>query len=62
MKTRLSILAAACALTSASAQAHFQLVYTPEVMLPEPAEVEFKLVFGHPMENGHVMDTRHGHG
>ncbi|RKT44963.1 DUF4198 domain-containing protein [Thiocapsa rosea] len=41
---------------TAPVHAHFQLVYTPEVMLADPADVALKLVFGHPMENGHVMD------
>ncbi|MTI17476.1 DUF4198 domain-containing protein [Rhodobacteraceae bacterium RKSG542] len=44
------------AVAMGSAQAHFQLLYTPEVMLDAPAEIDLKLVFGHPMENGHVMD------
>lgn len=41
---------------SAPAQAHFQLLYTPEVNLAEPATIPMQLVFWHPMENGHVMD------
>jgi cobalt/nickel transport protein len=50
------VLATAAVLTSSLAQAHFQLLYTPEVMLDQPSELDFKLVFGHPMENGHAMD------
>jgi cobalt/nickel transport protein len=38
-----------------AAQAHFQLLYTPDVVLEQPAEIPIKLVFGHPMENGHTM-------
>lgn len=38
------------------AQAHFQLVHTAEVNLPDPATIPMQLVFWHPMENGHVMD------
>ncbi|MCG9583982.1 DUF4198 domain-containing protein [Vibrio tubiashii] len=41
---------------SAVSQAHFQLMYTPTSQLEKPATVDMKLVFGHPMENGHVMD------
>lgn len=43
-------------MSSMAAHAHFQLVYTPEVNLENPANVPVKLVFWHPMENGHVMD------
>ncbi len=39
-----------------SAEAHFQLLYTPQVNLEEAATVPMKLVFWHPMENGHTMD------
>ena len=39
-----------------SAQAHFQLVYTPEVNLQKAGDVPVKLIFWHPFENGHVMD------
>lgn len=41
---------------SAPAQAHFQLLHTPEVNLADPATIPLQLVFWHPMENGHVMD------
>ncbi len=37
------------------ATAHFQLLYTPEVNLQRAATVDMRLVFGHPLENGHVM-------
>lgn len=56
MKTSLALFASAATLSAGLAQAHFQLLYTPEVMLDEPAEIGLKLVFGHPMENGHTMD------
>ncbi len=49
-------MAMSSAILSAGAQAHFLLVYTPKVMLEKPAEIPLKLVFGHPMENGHTMD------
>jgi nickel transport protein len=38
------------------AQAHFQLLYTPNVNLQKAGDVPLKLVFWHPMGNGHVMD------
>ncbi len=41
---------------SAASQAHFQLMYTPTSQLEKPATLDMKLVFGHPMDNGHVMD------
>ncbi len=39
-----------------AAEAHFQLVYTPEVNVEKPGNLPMRLVFWHPMENGHVMD------
>ncbi len=55
LKTTFS--AAALVLAAAvPAQAHFQLVYTPEVNLERPGELPFRLIFWHPFENGHVMD------
>ena len=36
--------------------AHFQLFYTPEVNLSKASNVNFKMLFWHPMENGHIMD------
>lgn len=56
MKPSTKLLAIATVLSASAAQAHFQLLYTPEVMPEKPVELNFKLVFGHPMENGHVMD------
>ena len=41
---------------SAASQAHFQLMYTPDSQHGKPVMLDTKLVFGHPMENGHVMD------
>ncbi|WP_319533667.1 DUF4198 domain-containing protein [uncultured Cohaesibacter sp.] len=54
-KIFLSVAIATFALSS-TAQAHFQLLYTPKTMLENPEEIPIKLVFGHPMENGHTMD------
>lgn len=41
---------------AAPASAHFQLVYTPDVILEGPGEIPLRLIFWHPMENGHAMD------
>ena len=41
---------------SSTAQAHFQLVYTPEVNIEKPGKIPFRIIFWHPMENGFVMD------
>lgn len=46
----------AALMLSAVAQAHFQLMYTPTSQLDKPTTLDMKLVFGHPMDNGHVMD------
>lgn len=43
-------------LSAGAANAHFQLVYTPDVNLEKPQTIPVKLIFWHPMENGHVMD------
>ncbi|SDH82279.1 cobalt/nickel transport protein, partial [Roseospirillum parvum] len=47
---------AAPVLMAGPAEAHFQLVYTPEVNLEQPGDVPLGLYFWHPMENGHAMD------
>ena len=39
-----------------AAQAHFQLFYNPKVNLEKPIQMTFKMVFWHPLENGHMMD------
>ena len=46
-------LACACALP---ADAHFQLIYTPQANLEKPQEIPLLLVFWHPFDNGPVMD------
>lgn len=43
-------------LAAAPVAAHFQLVYTPEVNIDEPGNLPFRLIFWHPLENGHAMD------
>ncbi len=55
MLTRIITITALMAMAT-SAMAHFQLVYTPKVNIEKPANLPFKLVFWHPMSNGHVMD------
>ncbi len=37
------------------ANAHFQLIYTPEINIKKAGDVPLKLVFWHPMSNGHAM-------
>ena len=55
---RRSTLAAvlATAFISGPAAAHFQLIYNPEVIIEKPGSLPLKLIFWHPMENGHAMD------
>lgn len=52
----LAALGTALALVSVSSQAHFQLLYTPELLRDTGGEVVFKMPFTHPAESGHVMD------
>ena len=56
MKKTLAIAALGAIAIASPASAHFQLLYTPEVNLEAPAELPMKLVFWHPLENGHAMD------
>jgi len=53
---RLFATAAFAALLAAPANAHFQLIYSPQANLEKPGAVPLKLIFWHPMENGHAMD------
>jgi cobalt/nickel transport protein len=54
MKRLITFLTAAMLLaTSVPALAHFQMLYTPE--MNKMGKLEFKLVFSHPAESGHVM-------
>ena len=39
-----------------AAEAHFQLLYTPEAALNESAAIELALVFSHPFDNGFTMN------
>ncbi len=48
--------AALAAFVPVSAQAHFLLQHTDEVLIEKPGDVPMGLIFWHPMENGHAMD------
>lgn len=52
----LSAAASFACLTALPAEAHFQMIYTPEANLEKPGDIPILLLFGHPFENGHVMD------
>lgn len=43
-------------LLGGSAQAHFQLLYTPELLHDRGGEIVLKMPFTHPAESGYVMD------
>ncbi|HDS16004.1 MAG TPA: DUF4198 domain-containing protein [Proteobacteria bacterium] len=51
----LSALVAVFCLT-VSAQAHFQMLYTPDCAFEKGRSIDLKLVFTHPFEAGHTMD------
>ncbi len=55
-KTATAALIAASLFAVPAAEAHFQLVYTPETQIARPGNVPVKLIFWHPFENGHAMD------
>lgn len=48
-------LVASAAIVSTAAQAHFQMIYTPELLRDRGGEVTLKMPFTHPAESGHVM-------
>jgi cobalt/nickel transport protein len=52
----LALAALVAGLASTVAQAHFQLLYTPEAALKEAAAVPLALVFSHPFESGFTMN------
>ena len=43
-------------LATTVAEAHFQLLYTPEAALNESVPIELALVFSHPFDNGFTMN------
>jgi len=51
-----ALAAALATLGCAAAQAHFQLLYTPQAALREAAPIPLALVFSHPFDNGFTMD------
>lgn len=53
---KLLFAAAAALAIPAAANAHFLLEYTTNTMIERPSDVPVKLIFWHPLENGHVMD------
>lgn len=56
-KGLIPLLSLACVLALAgSAFAHFMVVYTPEIALTEPGDLDMRVVFTHPAEAGHTMD------
>lgn len=57
MTFRTTILAAVAAVAlPMTASAHFLLNYTEEAVISGTGEIPVKLIFWHPMDNGHVMD------
>lgn len=48
-------LTASATLYSSVANAHFQMVYTPELLRERGGEIVLKMPFTHPAESGHVM-------
>lgn len=57
MKKLLSLVVGILFIFSAqTAFAHFVLVYTDQVNLEKPATLDMRLIFGHPLENSHVME------
>lgn len=49
--------AASAALYSSVASAHFQMVYTPELLLERGGQISLEMPFTHPADSGHVMAT-----
>ncbi|WP_415893796.1 DUF4198 domain-containing protein [Neptuniibacter sp. PT8_73] len=49
--------AAGAALYSSIASAHFQMVYTPELLRERGGQINLKMPFTHPAESGHVMQV-----
>jgi len=55
-RSRASLAIALIGLASTAADAHFQLLYTPEAALNEAAAIPLALVFSHPFDNGFTMN------
>lgn len=56
MKKLLTMSTMLLALTAGSAQAHFQMLYTPESALNQGATIPLKAVFNHPFADEHTME------
>jgi cobalt/nickel transport protein len=54
--TALTLGAVLGGLAATAAEAHFQLLYTPEAALNDSAAIELALVFSHPFDNGYTMN------
>jgi len=46
----------ASSLLSLSASAHFQMIYTPELLRDKGGDISLKMPFTHPAASGHVME------
>lgn len=55
-KTLFSLACAVSIFAASQAQAHFQLIYTPDSNVQKAGTLPLKLIFWHPMGNGHAMD------
>ncbi|WP_413206024.1 DUF4198 domain-containing protein [Rhodospirillum sp. A1_3_36] len=55
-KTFTLVAVLAAGLLASRADAHFQLIHTPEVNPSKPGDLPLGLIFWHPFENGHAMD------
>lgn len=58
MKKFFTLSALMFALGMGSANAHFQMLYTPESALNQGQTIPMKLVFAHPFEDSHTMDMK----
>lgn len=54
-KSLFSVAVTAC-LTASPASAHFQMIYTPELLKDRGGQVSLKMPFTHPAASGHVME------
>lgn len=56
MKKILTLSAMLLALSTTAAQAHFQMLYTPDSALNQGANIPLKAVFSHPFADEHTME------
>ena len=57
MLKKVAIAAITAASMVTTAQAHFQMVYTPELLKAKGGEIAIKVPFTHPAASGHVMSV-----